>query len=375
MILQEIRRAKVNTILCFVTVILATGLLVGMMTISKASVDATRILMRDMGFNLLITPAGVDPARHQALDFQDIDMPEENVAQLAKSIALAQHYVGKYQKTIQVNGSTVVLTGVLPEVPRHGSRRSPMPTAYVIPEGHVFLGSAAARALGAQPGDTVPILGRDFVVDRINEEAGTIPEDIRVFAHLHDVQTLLDRPGRINAIDALACFCPVETDDILAALESSVKNVLPEVNVQPYRSILLARAEQREMVQRLEMLAMVIVLAGSATAIWGLTYLNVRNRRREIGVLRALGVGDRKIAALFVGKILGYSVLGAAIGCAAGYLTAVRVPMSQGAATFSPTLAITLIVLTPATAILFGFPPILSGLLQETTDVLREEAP
>lgn len=373
-VLREIRGAKLNTALCFVTVLLATGVLVAIISLTRASVDATRVLMRDMGFNLLITPEGVDPARFQALDFQNEVMPEEYVGRLASSTALAQHFVGKLQKTIQIDGVTVVLTGVLPEIPKSGTEKKPMPTAYAVSEGNVLVRSVAARALNLKPGDTLNILGTDFAVDKVLDDLTVMPEGIRVFAHLHDVQKLLGLPGKVNAIDALACYCPVETKDLLGALEKSVKEVLPGVNVEPYQSILLARHEQRMMVYRLEVVAIIIVVVGSATTIWGLTHVNVRNRRREIGVFRALGVSDAKIVAIFANKILLYSIAGAVLGCVAGYLAALGMNITGRPILLPSDMAVALIVGAPAAAVLFGLPPILTGLLQEPTEVLKEGA-
>jgi len=372
LILREVQRAKLNTALCLFTVMAATALLVAMVAIGRASVDATRIMMKQMGFNLLITPQDVDPARYQALDFQKGDMPEDYVQRLASSTALAQHFVGKLQKTTQVDGCTVVLTGVLPEVPKVGTQMQPMPTAFVIAEGEVKVAYAAARALGLQAGARMTIMGKTFVVNEILTEVGVIPEDIRIYAHLHDVQALLERPGRINAIDALACYCPVDVKDVVAALRQTVEGVLPDVNVQPYHSILLARQQQRVMVYRLELAALAIVMAGSAIAIWGLTYLNVRNRRREIGVLRALGVPDSRIAALFIGKILAYSLAGAIAGSALGTLAGNCFNVTGGSASFPPAVLAALIAATPLAATMFGLPPIVSGLLQEPTEVLEE---
>ena len=372
LILREIQHAKLNTLLCLVCVVIATGLLVAMVSISRASVDATRKMMKDMGFNVLIAPPGTDPARYQALDFGGGDMPEAYVSKLTASTVLAQHFVGKYQKTITLDGCTVVLTGVLPELTRHGTIKTPMPTAYEVTQGEVDVGSAAARALDVKAGDTVTVLGKDFTVAELLPEKGAIPEDIRVYAHLRDVQALLGAEGRVNAIDALACQCPAAAKDIIAALENSIHAVLPNVQVRPYHSILLARHKQREIIYRLELIALSIVMAASASAIWGLTYQNVRNRRREIGVMRALGIPGWRIASLFVGKILGYSLSGAVLGCVAGVFFARAVEVGQSNVSAPPALFIAVLLATPVAAILFGLPPILGGLLQETADVLGE---
>lgn len=372
LILREMQYAKLNTLLCLSIVVVATGLLVAMVAVSRASVDATRVLMKQMGFNLLITPQGVDPARYQALDFQEADMPEDYVAKLADSTALAQHFVGKYQKTVPIENCTVVLTGVLAEVGKRGTDKKPMPTAVDVPRGSVFIGSAAAIALKKQPGDTLTIFGRPFEVAKVLEEIGVIPEDIRVYAHLHDVQELLGRPGRINAIDALSCYCPVPVKDVTAALEQSIHVVLPEVNVRPCHSILVSRERQRALVYRLGFATLAIVLVGSGVAIWGLTHQNVRNRRYEIGVLRALGVPDGRIVALFAGKILAYSVAGALLGPMLGRLAADWLNVTEGSLSTPYGVVTAVVVATPLAAVLFGMPSVISGLLRDPTDVLGD---
>jgi len=373
MILREMQHSKLNTFACFGVVLVATGVFVTMVAFSQASVDSTRILMKDMGFNLLITPKGIDPARYQALDFQDIDMPEDYIARLASNAGvMAQHFVGKLQKTLQIEGCTAVLTGVLAESLRHGTQKQPMPTAYVVPQGQVFLGAAVARALKAEAGREVAVLGRSLKVGRILDEAGIMPEDIRIYAHLHDAQEILGKPGRINAIDALACQCPASVKDIISELKSNIESILPDIDVQPYHSILLARHEQRVMMQRLEMAAAAIVMLASAAAIWALTYQNVRNRRYEVGVLRALGVPDLKIGGLFVGKILLFSLAGAALGSALGMAAGQYFNIAQGEASVPTNLLLGVLVVTPLATVLFGLPPVASRLLQEPIDVLGD---
>jgi len=375
LIVREMQSSKVNTFLCLVVVTLAAGVFVAMTDINMASVDSTRVMMKNMGFNLLVTPQGVDPARYQALDFQDLDMPEEYVSKLSQNaVILAQHFVGKYQKTIELDGHAVVLTGVLAEVPRTGTEKTPMPTAYTVPQGQVFLGAAAARAMGKAAGDKITLLGRPFDVGRVLDEIGVMPEDIRVYAHLHDVQELLGRPGRINAIDALACQCPAAAEDIVGLVKSSIQDVLPNVSVQPYQSILLARHEQRVLMHRLELAALAIVILGSASALWGLTYQNVANRRHEIGVLRALGVADRKIYGVFLGKILAYGVTGAALGCWLGRVTSGWLSVTASPVVAPMNVLACVVIVTPLACIVFGLPPIVSRLMQEPGDILGEGA-
>jgi putative ABC transport system permease protein len=372
MLYREIQRSKWNTLSCFAVVLLATGLLVVMIAIGRSSVDETRVLMKEMGFNVLITPPGADPAQYQALNFEGPDMPEDAVEKLTTETVLAQHFVGKYQKTLEIEGKTVVLTGVKAELLRQNTSRAPMPTAYEVQPDKVFAGAAAAKVLNLKPGDKLDILGKTFEVARVIEPKGAVPDDIRLFAPLDQVQELLNVGDRINAIDALACQCPVKTTDILSSLEKSIHRILPGVGVHPYRDILLARFEQRNMVYRLGLATVAIVIAGSATAIWGLTYQNVRNRRAEIGVFRALGIPGRLIIALFISKIAIYGIAGAVTGCVLGYLVAPAAVVTEHIVLPDIASLVLILAIAPVVAILFGLPPIVAGLLQDPVDVLKE---
>jgi len=196
LILREMQRSKVNSLLSLLVVALATGVWVAMLAVGQASEDATRKMMKDMGFNLMITPKGTDPARLQILDFSKEDMPEEYVTRLAAQGNLpAEHFVGKLQKRIEIQGETAVLTGVLAEAGRIGSKVKPMPTAYEVKPGEVYLASALAQRLGMHPGAALNIEGRPFSVAKVLEPVGAMPEDIRIFADLHECKACWDRPG------------------------------------------------------------------------------------------------------------------------------------------------------------------------------------
>ena len=63
---------------------------------------------------------------------------------------------------------------------------------------------------------------------------------------------------------------------------------------------------------------MPLVLLVCAAWVGLLAMINVRERRQEIGILRALGYGSGRIGWLFLGKALGLGLVGAAIGFGIG---------------------------------------------------------
>ena len=119
----------------------------------------------------------------------------------------------------------------------------------------------------------------------------------------------------------------------------------------------------------------VAVLVLAASAIASLTYLNVRNRRCEIGLLRTVGVATSKIAWLFLGKALLYSALGAVFGFLAGTLLAQAIGPRLLDTPVAMELALLpgCVLIAPLVALTFGALPIVQGLRLDPATVLREE--
>jgi ABC-type lipoprotein release transport system permease subunit len=211
------------------------------------------------------------------------------------------------------------LTGVLPEVPIKGAAKKP-PMGFRIPRGKVYVGYELANGLRLKAGDTVNVLGKDFVVERCLLESGS-KDDIRIYGHLHDIQEILGSPGKINAIEALGCRCEGER---LPTIRKSIAKALPETKVTELRSIAVARAETREMVENYAAFLIPTVFLICAVWVGFLALSNVRERRQEIGILRALGFRSGRIAALFLGRAVFLGLLGAAAGFAVGTALALR---------------------------------------------------
>jgi putative ABC transport system permease protein len=116
-----------------------------------------------------------------------------------------------------------------------------------------------------------------------------------------------------------------------------------------------------------------------ASAIWvGLLALaNVRERRTEIGLLRALGKRSRTIASLFLGKAVLLGLLGAAVGATLGVWTARLLGVNVLGVTadyFSVQYGVLLAALlgAPLLSALASYLPTLSALMQDPAVVLRE---
>jgi ABC-type lipoprotein release transport system permease subunit len=90
--------------------------------------------------------------------------------------------------------------------------------------------------------------------------------------------------------------------------------------------------------------------------------------------LRALGVADRKIYGVFLGKILAYGVTGAVLGCWLGRITSGWLSVTASPVVAPMNVLACVVIVTPLACIVFGLPPIVSRLMQEPIDVLGEGA-
>lgn len=375
MMLSEIRFRALNSFSALVAVLIAVAVTVAVMTTCDASYRETVRLMRNMGFNLLIVPEGTDMTDFWSRSFADRQMPEEYVHRLATSkLMTIRHLVARLQKRMTWRDREVLLTGVLPEVGmEHRDPKSPM--GMTIEPGAAYVGYQLARSEDISEGDEIEVKGLTLTVERVLHERGSV-DDIRIYTHLRDVQQALGLPGQINEIEALQCLCL--EDQPLAGIRREVQSVLPGAKVTEMRSIAIARAETRKMVERFA--GFIVPIIGLAAAVWvGISALhNVNDRRSEIGILRALGVGSWPIAALFLGKMALVGVAGAALGWALGTLVAI----AHGTDLF-PLTAKKIVPLygllgwsllgSAALCLVASYLPTLSAVMQDPAQVLTEE--
>lgn len=375
LIIKEIIHRKLNFVMSIFAVLVAVAFFISFFTTSEASKRETIRLTRDMGFNLRIVPKETDMDAFWATGFSEFYMPEEYVFRFANYADFSYaHLTATLHKKITWHGREVILTGMAPEF--DPLERSPM--SDLIEPGTVVVGFELASGLGIEARDTVDILGSAFTVAKTLPETGS-DDDIRIYAQLDDVQEMLQLPGRINEIKALNCLCLVsDEEDPLVILRGQLSRVLPEAKVILNRTIAVARERQRLMLERYFAFILPFVLIVCGVWIGVLAMINARERRREIGILRALGYGSVKIANLFLGKAILLGLVGAVMGFIIGTL----LTLMYGPEIFKVTasavrpiygLLIWSLVVAPAFAALSTFIPAMITITQDPAVTLREE--
>lgn len=374
-ILKEIRHRAVNAALAALAVTAAVGFFVFFLTTGEASKRETARIMRDIGYNIRILPAETDMDQYWLAGYSEHTMPEEYALRFAEIEGYSYaHILATLQRKVAWRGMGLLLTGISAEIAPPDHQKPSM--IFTIEPGHAYVGHEVAAQLGLERGAEAEILGKTFKIERVLGEAGSA-DDIRVYAHLSDVQAALGLEGRVNEIKALDCMCLIEDPDPMGALRDELRRILPEAKMFHMRDIASARENQRQMTENYFALLIPLVTAVCALWIGALAFLNVRERRTEIGILRALGHGSGAVAALFMGKAVLLGLGGALIGFALG----TGLALSAGADIFEITaknikpmygLLGWSIVIAPVFAALSSFIPAMIAVTQDPADTLRD---
>ncbi|MBN2289708.1 MAG: ABC transporter permease, partial [Candidatus Glassbacteria bacterium] len=362
LVFKEMLHQKLAAGLAVLSVTVAVGVLVGELTLLRAHDEKTgqilaekqaatagemakmeddyRKIMKKLGFNLLILPGGQSLEDYYSEGQAARYMPEEYVHRLAGSgLMTIRHLLPSIEQKIkwpERQGRTIILAGVRGEVPF--THRAPLePIQLAVAPGEIVLGYALWNGLGLEVGDRVKLMGEDFRVGELHPERGS-RDDITAWIDLARAQEMLGRQGEINAILALKCIC---AGNQLSEIRKDVSRILPDTRVIEVESKVVTRAEARDRARATAETALSaerenrarlrreretfaawlvpFVIIGCTAWVALLAFGNVRQRRGEIGVLRALGLRSSQILFVFLSKALLIGVVGAAAGYAAGF--------------------------------------------------------
>jgi putative ABC transport system permease protein len=362
--------------------------------------DDTRKSMLKLGFNLVILPKEQNMADWYSDDYSTKYMPDSYADKLAGSnIIYIRHILPSLQEKITwpEQNRTIILVGTRGEVPNlHLSPKKPM--VQPVPAGTIIFGYELHKSLNIKVNDKIKLMGKTFTVKDCYTERGS-KDDITAWISLGDAQKLLKKEGLINAILALKCLC---ADSDLATIRKEVEEILPGTRVIEQGSKVIAREEARTQVskeakmtlqkekegmenisrERKKLVSILIPVIIFACALWVafMGFINVRSRREEIGILRAVGVSSKAIFMLFTFKHFLIGIIGGVIGLIiSGVLTlsfTASTPSIQEklfSSSLIYELAFVSIVGATLLTIAAGWIPSMIASGQDPAEVLREE--
>ncbi len=431
LVLREIAHRKLNFSLSLLSNAAAVACLVGAMTllhahemrtdeiladqqvtVEKAGAeleDSMRKITKGLGFNILILPQEQDLAELHSEGTLSSTMPEQFVDKLAKSnIVTVNHLLPMVTKKLNWDemGQAIILIGTRGEVPQmHQAVKDPLQDP--VAPGTMVVGYQIHSRHSLKKGDKVKLLGREFSVAELHPERGNV-DDSTVWINLKEAQEVLGMQNLVHSILALECNCAAK--DRVGQIRADIARILPGTQVIERGSTALARAEARntskdtavaalqlekksaaqaqarERTRRADLgahregLAAVLVplvVVGCSLMIGLLAFANARQRKTEIGILRAIGLRSVQILSLFLGKaaLIGLSgaLLGWAIGYGVGIVLGDKLATQPTSALFLPGALILAFVMAPLLSTVASWIPALMAARQDPALVLHED--
>jgi putative ABC transport system permease protein len=266
-----------------------------------------------MGHNLVIIPAEADPLDTYLCADDQVLFDEAVTARMAERLDVpSRYYASVLQRRIQVGERTLLLTGMMP-VHRPDETLEKAHLVTEIPSGHARLGCEAARVLRVSAGEGTRILSRAFRVAEVLPSLGTL-DDYRVYVPLAECQALLGKPGQINLVLAFLCLHGGTLPKVMRLQREVVGELFPELRIITRMSIARGRDLARRTTSQYLQYLLVLVSCTTVVVIAVTGLQEVSERRREVGILLAMGANYTYIVGLYVVKLLVLALLAAAAG-------------------------------------------------------------
>ncbi|WP_427016464.1 ABC transporter permease [Pseudarthrobacter sp. P1] len=175
-----------------------------------------------------------------------------------------------------------------------------------------LVGTTLATKNSLQVGSTFTVQDRTVTVAGIFD-AGTAFDNNTIFLPLAATQTLLDQAGEISTMTVT-----VDSIDNVEATKTALANALgsTRVDVSSGGQNLESAVSSLSTVQNISLIGFIAALVTAGLIVLLIMIMVVRERRREIGVLKAIGASNRTIGVQFVIEALVLVVMGSVGGAA-----------------------------------------------------------
>jgi putative ABC transport system permease protein len=312
MITSALIRRRSGMLVALLAVAIGATVLSGLVTVYYDIPRQMRQEFRSYGANLILVSSGGEALSEAAAEASAACIPEAAVVGIAPY---------RYE-TVKINEQPFMAAGTdLAEARKTG------PYWFVSGEwperdGSVLIGQEVADLIRLLPGSSFTMTGanaqgepfsRDFRVSGVVQTGGT--EEAFIFMSLADFASVIGESGAYDVVECSISASQAELEAIAARVTESAEGVAPRLVTRVTRS----EGAVLTKLQALVFLVTVVVLLLTMICVATTMMAVVAERRKEIGLKKALGAPDRGIIAEFLGEGLFLGCLGGALGVVLGF--------------------------------------------------------
>lgn len=349
MVYHELRARPWAMLSSGLAILLGVAALVAIRHVTVHSEGEVSRQLSTLGANILVLPKDATLQDFYSADKNGGHLPEEHVSEiLMAGLEGVEKVSPKLNVAANLGGLDVTFTGILPQseyaaqsawqtaslfTPKKhdGCKKAKTGTAEdhspdalvttraieVLEAEQIVLGADIAERSAFSEGDKVQLLGGEFTILAVLPRTGTV-DDSRVFGHLHTVQKLSKSGETVNAIEIVGCC-----EDAAGDLVPELGKLLPNAKVVTISQVVQTQVGVNRLMANTSWFILGVLVCVGGASLAGAISANVRERRREIGTLMALGAPPGFVLRLFLAKALILGLFAGTLGCLLGLVTAV----------------------------------------------------
>jgi putative ABC transport system permease protein len=335
MVVSSLLRRRSRMIVALLAVAVGATILSGLITIYYDIPKQMGLEFRSYGANLVFVPSG-----------NEATISAEQARQ-AVSYLPAAGLIGaapyRYQM-VKINEQPFMAAGTDLAGARKASPYWLVSGRWPENAGEALIGQEVAAVIRLLPGSAFTITGadalgenfsRDFTVSGVLQTGGT--EEAFIFMSLPDFEAMMREAGKIDVVE---CSVSATAED-LETLAARIGELVPGVSPRLVKRVTDSEGTVLTKLQALIYLVTVVVLLLIMICVATTMMAVIAERRREIGLRKALGASNSSLVIEFLGEGVFLGGFGGILGAAFGFVFAQTVGLNvfNRSITFQPLLA------------------------------------
>jgi putative ABC transport system permease protein len=335
MVVSSLLRRRSRMIVALLAVAVGATILSGLITIYYDIPKQMGLEFRSYGANLVFVPSGSDATItwEAAMDAVSY-LPEAGLIGVAP---YRYHIVKINDQPFMAAGTDLagakktspywLVSGRWPENP-----------------GEALIGQEVSAAILLLPGSAFTVTGidaggenlrRDFTVTGVLQTGGT--EEAFIFMSLPDFEAMMKEEGKIDVVECSVSASSEELESLAARIERLVAGVSPRLVKRVTDSEGTVLTKLQALIYLVTVVVLLLIMICVATTMMAV----IAERRREIGLRKALGASNGSLVTEFLGEGIFLGGFGGVLGGIFGFVFAQAVGLNvfNRSITFQPLLA------------------------------------
>ncbi len=374
MITASLMRRRSRMLVALLSIAIGATVLSGLVTIYYDVPRQMGAQFRNYGANMIFTAA------EDTFTLEDV---HQGTALIASDQLVG---VAPYRyENVRIHESPVVVAGTDMKGAQATSPYWHIEGEWPSEENQLLVGAGIAESYRLKIGETLEVSytpaeaasGDETILDHIIDfeitgilDTGGSEEDY-LYMSLSDLETLTEEAGTIDVAELSISAASEE----LSAYADRISSAVPSVNARLVKRVTASETTVLTKLQALVLLVTIVVLALTMICVATTMTAVVTERRKEIGLRKAIGASDTSIVKEFLGESMMLGGLGGILGSVLGFLFAqqVSIHVFSSSISFMPALVPITILVSVLVTGLSSLMPIRSATEVDPALVLKGE--